>query len=475
MSLTTVKYSCTFRENRNTSETLDYTFRSHKKTASENYVPGSLSTRHNEAKNVKNKQVTEKIPELQDYMDDLIKTWSLNIDVIENFIKISPDLIEDLSKINRKDQIEYLVDQCQRIKSLHIKKLEYIKSSSSFRGKLLIDMLVEEEIRRIISETKNGYEEAIEDLEEQSVKKDSMVNQNEKKFDEVEVYVQRECMTTKKYSKYKDFRVVPFLRENQVYSYQRYLIQNYINSKRENLNFYSSENKELFSASTITKSSTKKSTLSKQISEFDIASPKSKVTLNSIKLEKVSNRLINKVQLLESLIEHKKILKESLEEKQRLFEENNKKIGFLIRQSKMLTSRHVTKEIDFDQLGRYRDSITDDQMVQMKESLFNSKDISDMQYEHNEKRIRQLSEKISLAEYSKGYKELDSEIIDPQDIEAGCFERDKLNNFQSCFGTNISILDESFFNQTQTKKQGLDTKIDEKWDISIIHHTLNEK
>lgn len=424
---------------------------------------------------MKNKLVTEKIPELQDYMDDLVKTWTLNIDVIENVIKMSPDMIEELSQINRSDQIDYLVEQCQRIKSLHSKKLEYIKSSSAFRGKLLIDMLVEEENRRIISETKTGYEEAIEDLEEQSIKKESMVNQNEKKFDEVEVYVQRECQTSKKYGKYKDFKVVPFLRENQLYSYQKFLHQNYINAKREAINFYLNENNELSTASSKSKCLTGKSSISsnKQISEFDMISPKTKVTLNSKKLDKMSNRLTSKIQLLESLIEHKKILKDSLEEKQHLIEENNKKIVFLIRQSKILTSKHVSKEIDFDLLNKYKDSVTDDQMVQMKESLFYSKDITNLQYENNEKRIRQLSEKISMAEHNKGYKEQDSEIIDPQDIDMVGYEKDKYNNFQSCFGTNISIMDESFLNQTQTKK-ALDTKIDEKWDISIIH-TLNEK
>lgn len=418
--------------------------------------------------------VTEKIPELQDYMDDLVKTWCLNIDFIENFIKISPDMIENLSQINQKDQIQQLLEQCQRIKRLHSKKLEHIKCSSAFRGKLLIDMLVEEENRRIMNETKTGYEETIEDLEEQCVKKESMVNQNEKKFDEVEVYIQRECQTSKKYSKYKDFKVVPFLRQNQVYSYQIYCAQNYINLKRDGICFYMNENKELSTASSKTKCPTGKSATIKQISEFDIASPKSKVTLNSKKLDKVSNRLTSKILLLESLIEHKKILKESLEEKQRLIEDNNRKIGFLIRQSKILTSKHTSKEIDFDQIGKYRDSVTDDQMVQMKESLFCSKDISNMQYEHNEKRIRQLSEKINIAEYNKGYKEFDSEIIDPQDIEAGGYDKDKFNNFQSCFGTNLSMMDESFLNQTQTKKQIMDTKIDEKWDISIIH-TMHEK
>ena len=150
--LNTQKYCATTRGIIFTKTELDYTFRNHKKRASEGYIPGVNTTRQNKEIIYKNKNVSEKVPELQDYMEDLIKTWKLNMDFISNFIQAYPDILsknESLSILyekNIKNDITLLINN---ILQLHDKKLLKIKEASENRSVILMNKQIEEENRRI--------------------------------------------------------------------------------------------------------------------------------------------------------------------------------------------------------------------------------------------------------------------------------------------------------------------------------------
>lgn len=235
---------------------LDPTFRSHKKQASESaiYCSGSSSTRNLNAKQIsKRLTVMEEVPKLQDYMDDLTKTWNLNIDLMENMVEADISLYNPELK-NNPDAVKHkeIVSLIKSIKQLHDKKLSMFKKTLTLRSKLLLDQQIEEEVKKTLFESEKGYFDQEKELEDLCLKKENIVAQNEKKFNEVEIYIQRECLfeENKKYHKYKDFFVVPFIRENQEHSYKRFLLVKYINTKLNEVEDLKQENSRLITGDT---------------------------------------------------------------------------------------------------------------------------------------------------------------------------------------------------------------------------------
>ncbi len=176
-------------------------------------------------------------------------------------------------------------------------------------------------------------------------------------------------------------------------------------------------------------------------------------TLNPKKIEKMEKMLNSRIIYLESLIEHKQLLKSSLSQKELLFKESNYNLKILIKQSHLLTTKNISsKEINFSNYN-FVNSLTDDQQVKFKDNNLISQQNEFIKIK-TEKRIDQLKDEINRKEQQQVY---DSEI----DITLTPFHERKI--------TEGSILDESIFYMT-TKKQD---QYNEKWDISIIHTNNN--
>lgn len=519
----TPKYSATSRAgNFDNSELLDYTFRNHKKEATEFFIPGVTTCRHTEMKIFNNKTVKVKNPELVDYMQDLVNTWTMNIDMISEIIKDKNQILhkqqdimsprERLKEHNSEPESEEsLLRRVAKIKEIHSKKINLIKLASDVRGKMLITMQIQEEQRRISTENLKSYDQDLATNEELLEKKISTVNQNEKKFDEVEVYIQKECQDSDKYRKYTDFKVVPFLRENQDYAYKRHVLQNYINDKKAQIKEINYTNKMLkesnnsegnkdktdkigndnannelqYKSICLNESKTNKSQFEnksnilitsynqfnqsnhrKATSEFILQNTAPNTTSNrkSIrKIEKIGGILKSNVRYLDSLVEHKRLLLQSLNEKKKLMDENNNELRNLIRKSKLLTTRNATaKEINFEvHRNNIIDNIQDDQIDKekvSKELLQNEK------LENQDKRIQQLEDQINIQEKLRKELNLDDSVA-TENLNLTNIDLDKSAFNTNNYMTNASaFMDESFMYGTKKPQE-----VNEKWDLSIIH------
>lgn len=162
---------------------LDYTFLSHRSQLSN-------STQSDVSKS-------------KEYVFDLINTWELNIDLIENMIKEtkqpneSSELISYINKIKKS---------FERKKSLHQEK-------SNLKGKILIEKQIIEEHKRKKEETDEYYHDQIHELDENIENKDEYIKIFEKKLKEVEIYVHKNTkhLIESKYEVFKDFKMAEFI------------------------------------------------------------------------------------------------------------------------------------------------------------------------------------------------------------------------------------------------------------------------
>ena len=253
----------------NFKEGIDYTFNTHRKKATE-YCVQIPKTTTNKQTIYKSKLITEKPTNIKEYISDLTKTWQLNIDLISNILKNSPEFVksnknnnnnnnnlnESRIKIDNKslnDNINNnnsnlflkkpnirlgmlnqnnintteLLLKIQKIKELFENKKLLYKSCFDNRARLLIAMQIQEEQKNISKENLSSIEDEYKINLETLEKKESVLSQNEKKFDEVEIYVQRESQEDKQFNHYKDYKIINFLKSNQDMSYQLYLHKNF--------------------------------------------------------------------------------------------------------------------------------------------------------------------------------------------------------------------------------------------------------
>jgi hypothetical protein len=212
------------------AEGLDYAFKHHKNKI-----------------NVKDKK------KMEEYIFDLENTWILNLDMLETMF---PDIID--MKQEEKTKIFKVL---QRIKDLFNKK-KYLKNEKmNLRGKVLMDKQIMEECRRRNEENSAYYEEQIEEFKENADKKESFTKQFEKKFNEVEIYVQREAKTLSekpksteednknnniyRYDNLLGFEIVAFITNNEMLHRRQMSLRDEIKIIRDDMNELLKENVEL--------------------------------------------------------------------------------------------------------------------------------------------------------------------------------------------------------------------------------------
>lgn len=138
---------------------------------------------------------------------------------------------------------EEIINKLNKVVALHKTKEKNYNELINLKGKILLDQQVEEDLKRSVSEVENSYLEQIQELEEGAIKKDGVLLQNEKKFNEVEVYIKRECLAEKKYHKYKKYEILPFLRQHQEYCLNALNLNKIISTYKNNLVTIENENK----------------------------------------------------------------------------------------------------------------------------------------------------------------------------------------------------------------------------------------
>ncbi len=176
---------------------LDYTFRNNK---------AKISSSNNTTINIKNKNQ----PKLNEYIYDLENTITLNQEFISNFISVNDKLTQPQKNL-LKQRIDKIKNYFNLKKNIH-------NEMNKLNGKILINKQIIEETRRRNEENYLYYKDQIIELTDNVNKKSSLVKQIQKKFNEVEIYIQRECKNPEninKYGHWSSFTIVPFMNKNE--------------------------------------------------------------------------------------------------------------------------------------------------------------------------------------------------------------------------------------------------------------------
>ena len=140
----------------------------------------------------------------------------------------------------KQPQKKALLDHFTQVQTLYQKKRRLRKQIGEINGKILINKQIIEEAKRRNDENHLYYKDQIAELDDNVSKKASLVKQFQKKFSEVEIFIQRESQNEaniQQWGHWKTFTIVPFLLKNEsllkLKSYYDLLIENRVNKATE--------------------------------------------------------------------------------------------------------------------------------------------------------------------------------------------------------------------------------------------------
>ena len=136
------------------------------------------------------------------YSSDLKHTLSLTFQMIKTLLK---------GKENKA-----LLEKVTKIEATQNKKEKMREKKNQIKAKILVDSQICEESKRRKEESERVFENEIEDQMENVKNKNTFFKQYRKKFNEIEIYIQRECKHFPKWKKlFMDYEILPFLLENE--------------------------------------------------------------------------------------------------------------------------------------------------------------------------------------------------------------------------------------------------------------------
>lgn len=175
---------------------------------------------------------------MEEYLFDLENTWNLNIEMLSI-------MLDDMPMLNQ-DQKKILHLHIQKIKDFFAKKKNLRNEKLKSRGKTLMDKQIYEEIKRRNEENSCYYQEQMEEVRENLEKKESFIKQFEKKFNEVEIYVQREAKANQDlWENFVQFEIISFINKNENYQRKQIKIKDEMKQIQLEMNEILKENVEL--------------------------------------------------------------------------------------------------------------------------------------------------------------------------------------------------------------------------------------
>ena len=145
-------------------------------------------------------------------------------------------------KENEKNK---LISNLNKIMNIFNEKKNIRKKINEINSKMLINKQIIEEIKRRRDEGYLMYKDQITNLTESVTKKTSLVKQFQKKFSEVEIFIQRESQTDEhieQYGKWKTFTVIPFMKKNEDILKKKCFYEDQVNKKKASLEILEKEN-----------------------------------------------------------------------------------------------------------------------------------------------------------------------------------------------------------------------------------------
>lgn len=133
---------------------------------------------------------------------------------------------------SKEKQISLLTSKIKNIKK-NFEKIKFLlKQKFTLRGKVLMSQQIHEEAKRRKEENVNFYLDETTELKENIEKKDSFMKQFEKKFFEVEIFVQRESKLNQleRFRKFHYYEILAFVNNNGVFQYRKSLLNEEISN-----------------------------------------------------------------------------------------------------------------------------------------------------------------------------------------------------------------------------------------------------
>ena len=173
---------------------------------------------------------------IQQHISDLENTVLINQECINNMIPLL-----HLKQAQKKK----LISSLKNIMNYFNEKKNNRKKKTEISSKILINKQIIEEIKRRRDEGYLMYKDQMTNLSENVTKKTSLVKQFQKKFSEVEIFIQRESQTEEhieKYGKWKTFTVIPFMKRNEDILKKKCFYEEEINKKKKDIQNLEKEN-----------------------------------------------------------------------------------------------------------------------------------------------------------------------------------------------------------------------------------------
>ena len=215
---------------------VDYTFRN-----SINILMNNNKPKDNKIQNDTDKERIRRKNNLkiQQHISDLENTVLINQECINNMIPLL-----HLKQAQKKK----LISSLKNIMNYFNEKKNNRKKKTEISSKILINKQIIEEIKRRRDEGYLMYKDQMTNLSENVTKKTSLVKQFQKKFSEVEIFIQRESQTEEhieKYGKWKTFTVIPFMKRNEDILKKKCFYEEEVNKRKKEIENLEKENTKL--------------------------------------------------------------------------------------------------------------------------------------------------------------------------------------------------------------------------------------
>ena len=211
---------------------LDHTFMTSKSIVLSKLQNKSLLLNPNEKKNKEKKEPSKQIQDIniKIYLQDLKKTFDLNIDIISKMCNKDKKIASLIEEINKK-----------------LKHKETVQSQiEKIKGKMIIEKQIQSEHIRKLGENEESYKEQINLSLDKITIKDEYIIILMKKLKELEIYSKRKSSTIGSgFEKYKHFRVADFIDFNTKYLQQKNLLTNEIEGVQNNIKQIKKENNKI--------------------------------------------------------------------------------------------------------------------------------------------------------------------------------------------------------------------------------------
>ena len=144
----------------------------------------------------------------------------------------------------KENEKKKLLTAIEKIYKYFNNKKEYRQKMKDINGKILMNRQIIEEIKRRKDEIVFFHKDQINNLEASVTKKGGAVKMFQKKFTEVEIFIQKESKTPEnmeKYGKWKNFTLIPFMKKNEDLLKRKCFYEQEINKIKEKIDLTEKE------------------------------------------------------------------------------------------------------------------------------------------------------------------------------------------------------------------------------------------